>query len=59
MQLIGITALMIACKSEEILFPDIEDYVYICDNAYKSGIIALIFFANSETSRMSFNRTLI
>ena len=37
MQLIGITSLMIACKSEEILFPDIEDYVYICDNAYKSG----------------------
>jgi len=36
MQLIGITSLMIACKSEEILFPDIEDYVYICDNAYKS-----------------------
>lgn len=36
MQLIGITALMIACKSEEILFPDIEDYVYICDNAYKA-----------------------
>jgi len=36
MQLIGITSLMIACKSEEILFPDMEDYVYICDNAYKS-----------------------
>ena len=41
MQLIGITALMIACKSEEILFPDIEDYVYICDNAYKSGTMSL------------------
>jgi hypothetical protein len=36
MQLIGITCLMIACKAEEILCPEIDDYVYICDNAYTS-----------------------
>jgi len=36
MQLIGITALMIACKTEEILCPEVDDYVYICDNAYSS-----------------------
>ena len=39
MQLIGITSLMIACKTEEILCPEVEDYVYICDNAYSSGNI--------------------
>ena len=37
MQLIGITSLMIACKTEEILCPEVDDYVYICDNAYNSG----------------------
>merc|ERR1712168_477998 len=36
MQLIGITSLMIACKTEEILCPEVDDYVYICDNAYNS-----------------------
>ena len=54
MQLIGITALMIACKSEEILFPDIEDYVYICDNAYKSGIIALKCFSEFSDHQNEF-----
>ena len=39
MQLIGITCLMIACKAEEILCPEIDDYVYICDNAYTSGML--------------------
>ena len=33
-QLLGITALMIACKHEEIDLPKIEDFVYITDNAY-------------------------
>ena len=33
-QLLGITALMIACKHEEIDLPKIEDFIYITDNAY-------------------------
>ena len=37
MQLIGITSLMMACKYEEIYSPDIEDFTYICDNAYEAG----------------------
>jgi len=36
MQLIGITSLMMACKYEEIYSPDIEDFTYICDNAYEA-----------------------
>ena len=34
LQLLGITALMIACKHEEIDLPKIEDFLYITDNAY-------------------------
>lgn len=39
MQLIGITSMMIACKYEEIYSPEIDDFVYICDNAYTSDQI--------------------
>ena len=34
LQLLGITALMISCKHEEIDVPKIEDFIYITDNAY-------------------------
>ena len=34
LQLLGITAFMIACKHEEIDLPKIEDFLYITDNAY-------------------------
>ena len=34
LQLVGITALMIACKHEEIDLPKIDDFIYITDNAY-------------------------
>ena len=33
-QLLGITALLIACKHEEIDLPKIDDFIYITDNAY-------------------------
>ena len=34
-QLLGVTALLIACKQNEILFRKISEYAYITDNAYK------------------------
>merc|ERR1719402_2137807 len=34
MQLIGVTSMMLACKYEEIYSPEIDDFVYMCDNAY-------------------------
>ena len=34
-QLLGITALFIACKQNEILFRKISEYAFITDNAYK------------------------
>ena len=39
-QLLGITAMLLACKHEEINVPKIEDFIYITDNAYtKSEVI--------------------
>jgi cyclin B len=34
LQLLGVAALMIACKQEEILVPCISDLVFVTDNAY-------------------------
>lgn len=33
-QLVGTAALLLACKIDEVYFPDIDDFVYICDNAF-------------------------
>ena len=42
LQLIGITAMLIACKYEEIYSPEIRDFVYITDQAYnKEDVIAM------------------
>lgn len=34
LQLLGITALMIQCKYEEVYPPQLKDYIAVCDNAY-------------------------
>lgn len=34
LQLVGVSAMLIACKYEEIWPPLIKDYIYMCDNAY-------------------------
>ena len=41
-QLLGITALMIACKHEEIDLPKIDDFIYITDNAYTKNEVIKI-----------------
>ena len=52
-QLLGITALMIACKHEEIDLPKIDDFIYITDNAYvKSEVIAM---ENDVLSKLNFS----
>ena len=51
-QLLGITALMIACKHEEIDLPKIDDFIYITDNAYvKSEVIKM---ENDVLSKLNF-----
>jgi len=40
--LVGVGALFIACKYEEIYPPDLKDFVYITDNAYsKSDVLEM------------------
>ncbi|NWY11064.1 CCNB2 protein, partial [Aphelocoma coerulescens] len=39
LQLVGVTALLVASKYEEILSPDVADLVYITDNAYTGNEI--------------------
>ena len=34
LQLVGVTAMLIACKYEEIYPPIVKDFVFITDNAY-------------------------
>lgn len=39
---LGITALIIAAKTEEIYPPNLENFVYVCDNAYsRSNIVEM------------------
>ena len=39
LQLVGVTAMLIACKYEEIYPPIVKDFVYITDNAYSHAEI--------------------
>lgn len=39
LQLIGTSCLFIACKYEEIFFPEIRDFVYACDKAFNKAEI--------------------
>lgn len=39
LQLIGVSAMLLACKYEEMYCPEISDFVYITDNTYKKGQI--------------------
>ncbi len=42
LQLVGVTAMLIASKYEEMYAPEIADFVYITDNAYsKADIIKM------------------
>ena len=42
LQLVGVTAMLIASKYEEIYAPEVRDFVYITDNAYTKDEILLM-----------------
>jgi len=42
LQLVGVTALLIASKYEEIYPPELRDLVYICDRAYSKNEVRII-----------------
>lgn len=55
LQLVGVTAMLIACKYEEIYAPEIRDFVYITDKAYtREDILAM---ENEILSALQFNIT--
>ena len=48
LQLLGITALLIACKSQEIYYPPIKDFIDITDKAYeKKELIQMEYYVLS------------
>ena len=55
LQLVGITAMLIACKYEEIYAPEVKDFVYITDKAYTKHEV--LNMENTIMSTLEFNIT--
>ncbi|XP_012140910.1 G2/mitotic-specific cyclin-B [Megachile rotundata] len=58
LQLVGVTAMFIASKYEEMYAPDIKDFVYITDNAYSKLEILQMEMLIVRTLDYSFGRPL-
>ena len=56
LQLVGVTAMFIASKVEEIFSPEINDFVYITDNAYTSAEIREMELRMLRTLGFDFSR---
>jgi hypothetical protein len=55
LQLVGVTAMLIACKYEEIYAPEVRDFVYITDKAYtKEEILTM---ENDILAQLHYNVT--
>lgn len=51
LQLVGVTALLLACKYEEVIVPVVEDLILICDKAYtKDEILDMVIFGFQDNS---------
>eukprot|EP00300_Choanocystis_sp_HF-7_P027447 c32556_g1_i1.p1 GENE.c32556_g1_i1~~c32556_g1_i1.p1 ORF type:complete len:409 (-),score=103.88 c32556_g1_i1:242-1468(-) len=53
LQLIGITSMLIACKYQEIYPPEVNDFVYISDNAYTK--LEILRMEESVLNTLGFN----
>merc|ERR1712227_234052 len=58
LQLVGVTAMFIASKVEEMYAPEINDFVYITDNAYSAGEIRQMELRILNTLGFNFSRPL-
>ncbi|XP_011494160.1 PREDICTED: G2/mitotic-specific cyclin-B [Ceratosolen solmsi marchali] len=58
LQLVGVTAMFIASKYEEMYSPDISDFVYITDNAYTKSEILQMEMIIIKTLEFSFGKPL-
>jgi G2/mitotic-specific cyclin-B, other len=57
LQLVGITAMLIACKYEEIYVPEINDFVYVTDKAYTN--LEVLEMEGNILSALEFNLTTV
>ncbi len=55
LQLVGVAAMLIACKYEEIYAPEIKDFVYVTDKAYTKEDI--LFMEGTILCGLDFNLT--
>eukprot|EP00092_Neocalanus_flemingeri_P001500 GFUD01001601.1.p1 GENE.GFUD01001601.1~~GFUD01001601.1.p1 ORF type:complete len:387 (-),score=93.99 GFUD01001601.1:167-1327(-) len=58
LQLVGVSAMFIASKVEEMYAPEINDFVYITDNAYSAGEIRQMELKLLNTLAFNFSRPL-
>jgi len=58
LQLVGVTAMFISSKVEEMYAPEINDFVYITDNAYTAGDIRQMELKILNTLGFNFSRPL-
>ena len=58
LQLVGVTAMFLASKVEEMYAPEINDFVYITDNAYTAGDIRQMELKILNTLGFNFSRPL-
>ena len=47
LQLVGVTALLISAKYEEMYVPELRDLTYICDGAYTEAKVRLMLFSSA------------
>merc|ERR1711936_507014 len=58
LQLVGVTAMFLASKVEEMYAPEINDFVYITDNAYTAGELRQMELRILNTLGFNFSRPL-
>jgi hypothetical protein len=58
LQLVGVGAMFLASKYEEMFAPEVGDFVYICDNAYTKDEILRMEKIIVRTLNFSFSRPL-
>ena len=44
LQLVGVTALLVSAKYEEMYVPELRDLTYICDGAYTEAKVRVLLF---------------
>lgn len=48
LQLVGVTAMLLACKYEEVSVPIVDDFILISDNAYtRKEVLDMVIFLSS------------